>query len=297
MTNMRSGQPDTAASDSPLGRILGLVAAALGVLTLLLGFAPLASRGSPSGSSASFYEVGGLPAYMLVLLLVGGLLAGLGNVPKVRSYNQVAAVLTVSGFLALLVSVISLAGQSSVDVGFGAYIALLFALLAAVATVGALLIEVGIISPQQRRTEQVGYAQAGTAGPYGQYSQPTGPSYGAAAGQGQYGGPPQGGYGQNAGQAQGSGQQYAGSYGAPTPQQFGQQQAPYQQQQQQQQQQYTSAPPQQQSQRPAEPAWQQGDTDADDQTRAYTPQTQSFGTHPTEAERPRENPYGTPPQQ
>jgi hypothetical protein len=292
MTNMRSGQPDTAASDSPLGRILGLVAAALGVLTLLLGFAPLASRGSPSGSSASFYEVGGLPAYMLVLLLVGGLLAGLGNVPKVGSYNQVAAVLTVSGFLALLVSVISLAGQSSVDVGFGAYIVLLFALLAAVATVGALLIEVGIISPQQRRTEQVGYAQAGTAGPYGQYSQPTGPSYGAAASQGQYGGPPQGGYGQSAAQAQGSGQQYAGSYGAPTPQQFGQQQAPYQQQQQ-----YTSAQQQQQSQRPAEPAWQQGDADADDQTRAYTPPTQSFGTHPTEAERPRENPYGTPPQQ
>lgn len=294
MTNMRSGQPDTAASDSPLGRILGLVAAALGVLTLLLGFAPLASRGAPSGSSASFYEVGGLPAYMLVLLLVGGLLAGLGSVPKAGSYNQVAAVLTVSGFLALLVSVISLAGQSSVDVGFGAYIVLVFALLAAVATVGALLIEVGIISPQQRRTEQVGYAQAGTAGQYGQYSQPTGPSYGTAAGQGQYGGPPQGGYGQGAGQAQGSGQQYAGSYGAPAPQQFGQQQAPYQQQQQQQ---YTSAPQQQQSQRPAEPAWQRGDTDADDQTRAYTPPTQSFGTHPTEAERPRENPYGTPPQQ
>lgn len=283
MTKLPSSSPDVRDDENPLGRILGLAAAALGVLTLLLGFAPLAGSSAYKGST-SFYGIGGLPAMMLVLLLAGGLLAAAGSVPKLTSYTPVAAVLVVAGFLGLLVSVIAVAGVSGVGLGFGAYIVLLFALLLVVATVGALLIEVGIITPQQRP------AQSGAGEHYGQ---PGTSPYGPGANPGPFGAPQQGGYGARAApQGQGFPQQGPGRYGPPAQQQYGQPQ---------QQPQHRTAAPYQQAasyQQPPQPDRPEaGGPTADEQARSYQPPTQSFGPYAAEGERPRDTPYGPPPQQ
>lgn len=287
MTNLSTGKHDAPAGSTPLGRILGLATAGLAVLTLLLGFTDVAA-------SANFYEADGLTSLMLIVILAGGLLGALGTLPRIAGYTPVAAVIVVTGFLGLLVGLVVLANRGGIDLAFGAYLVAFFALLTTVAAVGALLIEAGVISPQQRPSAQSGYGQ-----PSSQYGQPSGASHGAAAGQfgaPQSGAPQSGGYGQGAGQPPSQGQGYSGSYGAPAPQQqqqqqFGQGQAPYPQQGQ------PQTPYQQAPQYPPSTQYGQGDEEADDRTRAYTPPTQTFGSQPAEGEQPPGNQYGTPPQQ
>lgn len=295
MTNLSTGKHDAPAGSTPLGRILGLATAGLAVLTLLLGFTNVAA-------SANFYEADGLTSLMLIVILAGGLLGALGALPRIAGYAPVAAVIVVTGFLGLLVGLVVLANRGGIDLAFGAYLVAFFALLTTVAAVGALLIEAGVISPQQRPSAQGGYGQ-----PSSQYGQPSGASYGAAAGQfgapqsgapqsgaAQSGAPQSGGYGQGAGQPPSQGQGYSGSYGAPAQQQqqqFGQGQASYPQQGQ------PQTPYQQAPQYPSSTQYAQGDEEADDRTRAYTPPTQTFGSQPAEGEQPPGNQYGTPPQQ
>ena len=281
MTNLPSGQPDAKDGVNPLARLLGLVAAGLGVLTLLLGFTTLAG-------SSNFFEAAGPFPYLLIVLLIGGLLAGLGSIPKLDSRTPVAAVLVVGGFLSLLVLIINLAKRDEVDMAYGAYLVLLSALLLVVAAVGALLMETGLIAAQQRSARRgaghppggFGQGEFGQTGAQGQYGQPSG-SYAAGQQQGGYG--EQGGYGAGQGQGQGAAQPYSGSYGAPAQQPHQPQQPQYGQPQQ-------AAPYQQGQQQP------EGD-EADDQTRAYRAPTQSFGAYAPEGEQRRDNPYGPPPQQ
>jgi hypothetical protein len=174
-----SGTP--AASTEPQlapgpARLLALVAAGLGIVIYLIGF----------------LDLGLATTFIGVLLVGGGLLAGSALLPKVGRVLVPAAVMVTTGTLLFLQMVTS--GSSPTPV----IIALVLAFLQAIAVIGAVLLDAGLVkAPAPRASTPPGYGQPGG---YGQYP----PGYGQP---GQYGQP--GGYGQP-----GFGQQQPG-YGAP----------------------------------------------------------------------------------
>jgi hypothetical protein len=184
--------------------LLVLAAAGLGVVLYLLGFVE-------AGLSGSFLGF---------LLLGGGLLAGAALLPKAGRVLVPATVIVLTGALFLLQAVAQ-GGASST-----AIIALVLALLQAVAALGAVLLDAGLVkAPAPRPREPQGYGQQGG---YGQYP----PGYGQPGGYGQYGGQP--GYGQPGYGGPGYGQpgQYGQQpgYGQPgygAPGGYGQQQQPW----------------------------------------------------------------------
>jgi Family of unknown function (DUF5336) len=183
-------------------RLLALVAAGLAVVFYLLGF---------------FGEIGIVSGLVGLLVVVGGLLAGSAVLPKAPRVLAPAAVITVSGMLALLQAVVA-GNTSGLLVG-----ALVVAFLASLAVVGALLLDAGIVTAPAPRPKAPAYGQApyGQQQPYGQQGwnqQPGYGQYGQAPGQPEYG---QQGYGQQGYGAQpGYGQQ---GYGAqPGQQGYGQ---------------------------------------------------------------------------
>jgi Family of unknown function (DUF5336) len=191
-----SSEPASTASEEPQlapgpARLLVLATAGLGVVIYVLGFVETGLSGSLIG----------------FLLLGGGLLAGAALLPKVGRVLVPAAVTVVTGTLFLLQAVAQ--GGASTT----AIIALLLAFLQAVAVIGAVLLDAGLVkAPAPRPRAEQGYGQPGG---YGQYP----PGYGQPGGYGQYG--PQQGYGQQQGYG-------APGYGQPgQPGQYGQQQPGY----------------------------------------------------------------------
>jgi Family of unknown function (DUF5336) len=168
-------------------RLLALVAAGLAVVFYLLGF---------------FGEIGIVSGLVGLLVVVGGLLAGSAVLPKAPRVLAPAAVITVSGMLALLQAVVA-GNTSGLLVG-----ALVVAFLASLAAVGALLLDAGIVTAPAPRPKAPAYGQQ----PYGQQGwnpQPGYGQYGQAPGQPEHG---QQGYGQQGYGAQpGYGQQGFGA--------------------------------------------------------------------------------------
>ncbi|WP_069161666.1 DUF5336 domain-containing protein [Nocardia altamirensis] len=241
-----SGSSASGAEAKGLPFLLTVAVAALGVINFLLGFVPfLGSKpiefgGTPvrSAETASLFDGSG--ASLLGILLLGGLLAGLSLLPK-QNWTGAAAAASTAGFLALAVQ--SFSFGDGVELKWGAYLLLVFALAQTVAAIGAVLFEAGIVkapAPRPAAAATPGYAQGGfgqqqpsfgqsqpsfgqsqpgygqqPAQPYGQQS-PYGqqPGYGAAQQASPYGQsqPSQQAYGQQPGQSYG---QQPG-YGQPT---------------------------------------------------------------------------------
>ena len=168
--------PETGGLPPGPARLLALVAAGLAVVFYLLGF---------------FGEIGIVSGLVGLLVVVGGLLAGSAVLPKAPRVLGPAAVITVSGMLALLQAVVA-GNTSGLLVG-----ALVVAFLASLAVVGALLIDTGIVTAPAPRPAAPAYGQAPYGQqPYGQQGwnqQPGYGQYGQAPGRPEYGQP---GYGQ-----------------------------------------------------------------------------------------------------
>ncbi|WP_127783918.1 DUF5336 domain-containing protein [Rhodococcus sp. X156] len=269
-----AGRPGTGA-DVGLGRLLGLVAAGLGLLVLLLGFLPhIKSSARGSDSSGNFYEAGN--AGPLVVLFIAGLLLALPLLPRQERYTGLAAVLGVSGFIYLVFSTIGAATASDgTDLAWGNYLELVLGLVLMLVTVGALLLELGVVKAPRKSSQGAGgagqFGQSGQQGQFGQFGQ------GGAQQQQSYGQPQQGGY-----------------YGeAPQQQQqpYGQAQQPYGQQQS-----YGQQPYGQQGQ---EQSWPQDNPEQGQPSGSYAPPTQAFGATPAEGSgpHPRDSQYGQPNQQ
>lgn len=210
--------PTPSASSKGLPYFLTIGAAALGVLNFLLGFTPFFKTGGAEefgikGTTANFFE-SSTPVTALGLLLLGGLLAGLGLLPK-QDWKGVSAAAALAGFLTLLFVSFSLPEGPSL--AWGAYIVLVLALVQTAAAVAAVLFDLGIIKePAPRPAGQSGFGQSGQSGQGYQQQPPQG--YGQQQ-------PPQG-YGQP---HQGYQQQPPQGYQQP-PQGYGQPQQGYQQQ-------------------------------------------------------------------
>ncbi|MBO0855052.1 MAG: DUF5336 domain-containing protein [Nocardia sp.] len=251
-----AGSGSSAAGSKGLPFYLTAGTTALGIINFLLGFTTYASLKSSAGlgvsvsADASFFE--SRLASLLAFLLLGGIFAALGLLPKnEKSWTGAAAAASLTGFIALLFQ--SFALGDNVSLGWGAWVVLFLALVQSAAAVAALLFETGVLSqpaPKPKKPAasagfggtggypQQGYAQ-GQQGGYGQYghqygqSQPGQVQQGQAAGQQSHPGYPQqspyGQYGQQQGYAQGQYGQQPSPYGQPgqpgQPQAYGQQQA------------------------------------------------------------------------
>lgn len=221
--------PATEPGESKLGLYLAIAVAALGLLAYFFSFGPMLTYKSEMSGDLS-----GDAGYAVPVALLAALLAGVGLLPKARGYLPVVAVLSVLGVL-LIISVI-FNKPESFSIGWALWIVLVCIVFQAVAAVGALLLDAGVITAPTPRPK---YDPFGGYGQYGQY--------------GQYGGQQGGYYGQpnaqqpapNPGQSPGYGSQYGGGYSAspnPQPGGFGSQ-APTQSVSQQPQGQSTHTPP------------------------------------------------------
>jgi hypothetical protein len=177
----RAPEPAAPAGPSKLPLYLGIAVAVLGLAVYLSGFAPV--FGGIGGAAVPTF-------YFVIAPLLAGLLAGVSLLPKQDDKSAVAAVLAVLGFLLLILVV--LADGPSIDWGFYLFIA--FSVLQAIAAVGKLLLDAGIITapvPKPKQEQQ--------------------PAYGYGPPQGYYGQPPQGGPGPQQ-RPGGYAPQYGGGY-------------------------------------------------------------------------------------
>ncbi|VVJ24331.1 antigen 34 kDa [Amycolatopsis camponoti] len=167
--------------------LLSLGVAVFGIVQYFLGFSDKADTGLGT-----------------VLLLAGGLLAGMYALPRGPKTLPFAALLSVLGALEVLDSLIALQTTPGIFV-----IVLILGILQMAAAVGALLIEQDIVKPPTPKPAAPSYG-----GQYGQAGQP---------GQQQYGQPGQQQYGQQQpghgpGPANQTGEPFSqGQYGSPNP--------------------------------------------------------------------------------
>jgi hypothetical protein len=196
--------------ESKLPLYLNIAVVALGFLVYVMNFFPTftlsADLGPASGGRA------GDAGYAVIAVVLASLLAGLGLLPKAKSYVAIVAAVSVLGALLVISEVINT--PTGVSVGWAMWPLLAFSVFQAIAAVAAVLLEAGVITPPVPRPKYDPYAQYGQYGAqYGQYGQQQQPYYGQPAGlqapapQQQPGQPSPygsqfGGYGQGQGQSQ-----------------------------------------------------------------------------------------------
>jgi hypothetical protein len=189
--------PDVAAGAEGPGKLpmyLAAAVAALGLAVYLSSYGPLFA------ASADFFT----PTLLdlgVVASLLGGLLAGVGLVPKQKAAPALVAVLSVLGFL--LVLAIVLTAPRGVEIKWGLYLIIAFSVVQAIVAVAVLLFDAGVITPPASRPryeqQQYGgpgpyYGQPHQPGPPHQPGQQQRPGYPPQYGGGYPGGPSTGGY-------------------------------------------------------------------------------------------------------
>jgi hypothetical protein len=180
---------------SKLPVYLTAAVAALGLAVYLSSYAP------QFAASADFFT----PTLLdlgVVASLLGGLIAGVGLIPRQRTVPALVAVLAVLGFL--LTIAIVLTAPEGVEIKYGLYLIIAFSVVQAILAVAVLLFDAGVITPPapKPRYEPQQYGQYGGPAPYyGQPHQPGPPpqqqhrpTYPSPYGGGYPGGPSTGGY-------------------------------------------------------------------------------------------------------
>ncbi|MDT5136510.1 MAG: hypothetical protein QOD58_772 [Mycobacterium sp.] len=190
--------------ESKLGLYLAIAVTALGLLAYFASFGPLFTYKSDIGGIGA--DVSGDTGFAVPVAVLAALIAGVGLLPKVKSRLAAVAVLAVLAVLMIISTTFS--KPDSFSTGWALWIVLVCIVFEAVAAVGALLLDVGVITAPTPRPKYDPF------GGYGQYGQ-------------QYGFQPGGFYGPNAQQpaqnpAQpGYGSQYGGYPSGPNPQSGG----------------------------------------------------------------------------
>lgn len=183
---------------SKLPLYLSLAVVALGLGAYLGSFGPIYDI--EVGQTTITHSVGDslTTCLAVVAALLAALLAGVSALPKANSHLPIVAVTSVLGLLLTVTALFG--GPEEASIKYGLWLVLVFTLLQAVAAVGALLLEAGVITAPAPKPKYDPYAQ--------------------------YGLPPGGYYGQAGGQQQGGYPSYGGYQSAPSTGGFGAQQAP-----------------------------------------------------------------------
>jgi hypothetical protein len=164
--------------ESKLPLYLNIAVVALGILVYVLNFFPTftisADLGPASGGRA------GDAGTAVVVALLASLLAGLGLLPKAKSYVPIVAAIAVLGALMVISELINT--PTGFAIGWAMWPLLAFSVFQAIAAVAALLLEAGVITAPVPRPKYDPYAQYGQYGgaQYGQYGQQQ-PYYGQQA--------------------------------------------------------------------------------------------------------------------
>jgi hypothetical protein len=155
-----------AAGPSKWPMYLTIAVAACGLLAYVFSYFPLFSA---SSSTELFTPI--LLNLGVVAALLAALLAGASLLPKQKVAPATLAVLSVLGFLLVLVIVLTVPDGISLD--YGLYLIIAFSLVQAILAVAVLLLDAGIVNPpvpRPRYEQQQHYGQYGGPGPY--YGQP-----------------------------------------------------------------------------------------------------------------------------
>ncbi|MBV9088401.1 MAG: DUF5336 domain-containing protein [Mycobacteriaceae bacterium] len=136
----------------------------LGLAGYLVSFGPV-WKSSEIGTMGGSTITGG--SFEIVALVLAALLAAAALLPKARNYTAIVAVVAVVGFLLAISELIT--KPSFLSVGWALIVIVVLAGLQAVAAVGALLLEAGVITPPAPRPKYDQYPQYG--GYYGQPGQ------------------------------------------------------------------------------------------------------------------------------
>jgi Family of unknown function (DUF5336) len=136
--------------------------AALGLALYLSSFGPLFTAGGDFFTPL-LLDLG------IVASLLAALIAGAGLLPKQKAAPALVAVLSVLGFLLVILIVLTVPNGVAID--WGLYLIIAFSVLQAIVAVAALLFDAGVINPPapKPRYEQQ-YGQYGGPGQY--YGQP-----------------------------------------------------------------------------------------------------------------------------
>ena len=173
-------QAQAAEGGSKLPMYLSAAVAVLGLLVYLSGFGPqftITASDFPGLGQLSGSSLGLL--FAVIASVVSGLVAGLGLLPKQRSYVALAAVAAVLAFMLVLAEVVK--KPSGASIGWGLYLVIAFTLLQAAVAVVTLLFDAGIITAPAPRPK---YDQSQHFGQYPghYYGQPHGqPQHGPGA--------------------------------------------------------------------------------------------------------------------
>ena len=154
--------PAAAEGPSKLPVYLTAAAAALGLALYLSSFGPLFTAGGDF-FTPTLLDLG------VVAALLAALIAGVGLLPKQKATPALVAVLSVLGFLLVILIVLTL--PEGVTIDWGLYLIIAFGVLQAIVAVAALLFDTGVITqpaPKPRYEQQ--YGQYGGPGQY--YGQP-----------------------------------------------------------------------------------------------------------------------------
>lgn len=173
------------AGPSKLPVYLTAAVVVLGLAAYLASFGPVFTVNAEVGPFGGAELTGSGGGYPIIAVLIAALLAAVGLLPKARNYSAVVAAVSVLAVLLVIAQVVS--KPAGFSIGWALWLVLAFTLLEAIAAVGALLYENGVITPSAPRPR---YEQ------YGQYGPPPGGYYGQQGPQGptQQGSPQRPGY-------------------------------------------------------------------------------------------------------
>ena len=150
-----------AAHEGP-SKYLTAAAAALGLALYLSSFGPLFTAGGDF-FTPTLLDLG------VVAALLAALIAGIGLLPKQKATPALVAVLSVLGFLLVILIVLTVPDGVAID--WGLYLIIAFSVLQAIVAVAAVLFDAGVITqsaPKPRHEQQ--YGQYAAPGQY--YGQP-----------------------------------------------------------------------------------------------------------------------------
>jgi uncharacterized protein DUF5336 len=133
-----SPQEPIPAGPSKLPLYLSIAVVVLGLAVYLASFGPLFTASGGDYYTPTLLSIG------IVLSVAAALLQGTGMLPNQKDPIAVVATLSVLGFLLHILIVISV--PSGVSIDWALYLILAFSLLQAIAAVGALLLEAGVIT-------------------------------------------------------------------------------------------------------------------------------------------------------
>jgi Family of unknown function (DUF5336) len=177
-------QEPVPAGPSKLPLYLSIAVVVLGLAVYLASYGPLFTASGGDYYTPTLLSIG------IVLSVAAALLQGTGLLPNQKDPIAVVSALSVLGFLLHILIVISV--PSGVSIDWALYLILAFSLLQAIAAVGALLLESGVITapvpkPKYEQHPQQQYNPYGT-GPTPYYGQPQQQPHQAPQ---QFQGPPQ----------------------------------------------------------------------------------------------------------